>query len=211
MQHGRKSPEAERYPHRKRGSSVLHQRRIPIPCDPTLQIGLQFPAFSEMLQAPVTDLRMLDQGGRVLSMSQGNSSSRVGARQPSSSDDPSRRDGDCSVPLVSVTGGAANRVSTGHSCYWGASNLWRPESGPLSAKVTVKGDRKVKFSMVSEGSWICWPLPAACTPPPMPPPAAAPIPAPFPPPRMPPRMAPIAAPPPTFSAVLVERFLPWRR
>ena len=66
----------------------------------------------------------------------------------------------------------------------------------------------MKFSTVSDGSLICWPLVAACTPPPTPAPAAAPIAAPLPPPAMAPMMPPMIAPPPTFSAVFLPRELP---
>src|ERR1019366_5031804 len=186
LQHGRKSPEAERDPHGKRGSSVLHQRGITIPCDPTLQIGFHSRHFLECCRLPLTTCGCQTKAGKTAFNVLRNSSSTGEARQPAS-------------------------LREGRFRYWGASNLRRLEPGPCSANVTVKGARKVKFSTVSEGSRICWPLPAACTPPPMPPPAAAPMPAPFPPPMMPPRMAPTTAPPPTFSAVFVERFLPWRR
>src|SRR5215467_6452100 len=79
----------------------------------------------------------------------------------------------------------------------------------LCACTTVTGACNVKFSTVSDGSLICCALVAACTPPPTPAPAAAPIAAPLPPPARAPMMLPTTAPPPTFSAVLFPRELPF--
>ncbi|PYV98575.1 MAG: hypothetical protein DMG86_16055 [Acidobacteria bacterium] len=70
---------------------------------------------------------------------------------------------------------------------------------------TVNGAWRVKFNTVSEGNLICWPLVAACTPPPSPPPAAAPMAAPLPPPAIAPIIAPMPAPVPTLAAVFLPR------
>src|SRR5665811_640959 len=90
--------------------------------------------------------------------------------------------------------------------YWESSFGRFASAG--GACTTVIGACSVKFSTVSDGSLICWPFVAACTPPPTPAPAAAPIAAPLPPPAIAPMMPPRIAPPPTFSAVFLPRELP---
>src|SRR5208282_2531275 len=72
VQQGGKSPETDCDPHRKRGSSILHQRRIAIPRDPTLQIGPN----SRHLRDCRFQLAVLNQGGKAAFDALGNSSSR---------------------------------------------------------------------------------------------------------------------------------------
>ena len=169
VQHAGKSPEAERYPYRERGSSVLHQRRIPIPRDPTLQIGPNFRHFLKRCRLHLADLAVLDQGGQDCFRCPKKTLAAAGARgnrcvRPRFRTQTGNRRHEASATTADRTARATQnrheqRAPAGalrrDLFYWGASNFWRPESGPLSANVTVNGDRKLKVSTVSEGSRIC--------------------------------------------------------
>ena len=75
----------------------------------------------------------------------------------------------------------------------------RNDACPYGTSI-VRGDCRLKVSIVSFGTLILCPLVRTCTPVPTPAPVPAPIAAPFPPPTMAPMTAPTAAAPPMVAA-----------
>src|SRR5580658_2520833 len=84
VQHGRKSPQAERHPYRQRRTCVLHERRPTVSGDPTLQIRANSRHSSERFRTlPVpTSGWGAEPAGKVLTLSRETLAAAAGRGNP---------------------------------------------------------------------------------------------------------------------------------